>query len=259
MLGGREEAEIYIDGSICHRGCSGHQSCHCWLNKSGKMIALQVHNHPKNDAELTFFFACVIVEWLSWCLCVRACGKGVDDIYVIRIGSESPRRGENAKWEKDKKYISREAGFNPCSFACRRDWWLHSGFLHPTNWIHRSLDKVHDWDRYGLKTEEGKWESGKKEKGARGAILMRLFGSGPIKFLPLSAVSPKPCSTTQRWGGVIDNLCSKKRWWWWRGLETEGGRLERRWEIKRMSWCYTTHVACCLFLSIYRGRERKWD
>lgn len=32
----REEVELYMDGSMCHRGCSGHQSCHCWLNESGK-------------------------------------------------------------------------------------------------------------------------------------------------------------------------------------------------------------------------------
>lgn len=43
----------------------------------------------------------------------------------------------------------KEAGFSPHW----GDWWMGWGFLHSTNWIHRSLDKVHEWDGYGLKTE----------------------------------------------------------------------------------------------------------
>lgn len=72
----REEAELYMDGSMCHRGCSGHQSCHCWLNESGKMIALQVHNDPKNDGELIFFFLHVLL--LNGCLgvCVYVWKRG---------------------------------------------------------------------------------------------------------------------------------------------------------------------------------------
>lgn len=62
-----------------------------------------------------WFFFCMCYCWMDILVFVYACGKGVDDIYVMRTGSESPRRGENAKWEKDKKYINREAGFNPCS------------------------------------------------------------------------------------------------------------------------------------------------
>lgn len=39
-----------------------------------------------------------------------------------------------------------------------------------------------------------------------GAILMRLFGSGPMKFPPPLLRSPVPPFR----GGLIDNLCSKK-------------------------------------------------
>lgn len=89
---------------------------------------------------------------------------------------------------------------------------------------------------------------------------MRLFGSGPIKFLPLSAVSPKPCSTTQRWGGVIDNLCSKKRWWWWRGLEAEGGR-EVREEMGNKEKQLMLYDSCCLlslpFNISWQGEEMR--
>lgn len=68
MLGGRRRAEIYTAGSICHRGCSGHRSCHRRINKVGKMIVLRVKNDPNHAAELilcssflfSLFFAYVI-------------------------------------------------------------------------------------------------------------------------------------------------------------------------------------------------------
>lgn len=90
-----------------------------WINVSRGLqwapkLPLLTKRVRQNDAELIFVF-CMCYCWMDVLVFVYACGKGVDDIYGMRIGSESPRRGENAKWEKDKKYINREAGFNPCS------------------------------------------------------------------------------------------------------------------------------------------------
>lgn len=70
--------------------------------------------------------------------------------------------------------------------------------------------------------DQGKREiQRKKKKGARGAILMRLFGLEPMKFPP-----PLLClqsSVPPHGGGLIDNLRGKKKW----GSDTEAGRDER--------------------------------
>lgn len=93
-------------------------------------------------------------------------------------------------------------------------------------------------------------QTGKREKRARGPVLMRLFGSGPMKFSPPSAAPPKLCSPAQRGGRSIIWAERKK------GGEWEGGE-----EIKRMSWCLErgAQVACCLSFSIYSGNRRKCD
>lgn len=92
-LGERQEAEIYKSGSICHRGCSGPHSCHCWVNKLGRMIVLRVKNDPSHDVELILFsfcFACIIA------VCVW------DRIFMARLRSESLQCKEGQKCRKEK-------------------------------------------------------------------------------------------------------------------------------------------------------------
>ncbi len=86
-----EETEIYTAGSICHRGYSGHHSCHCWVNKLGKMIFLLVKNDPNNAGEW-IFFAWVIAEWFCpVCLCVHTEATETHTFTPTRQVSESSR------------------------------------------------------------------------------------------------------------------------------------------------------------------------
>lgn len=76
ILGGRQETEIYMAGSICYWGYNGHHSSHSWVNKLGKMILLQAQNDPNNAAEWIFVCACIIAGWPCVCVCVWTEGAG---------------------------------------------------------------------------------------------------------------------------------------------------------------------------------------
>lgn len=101
-LVGRQEVEIYKTGSICHRGCRGHHSCHCWVNKLGRMIVLRVKNDPSHDVELILFSFFVLHALLLevW-VCVR------DQIIRAWLGSETLQcREDRPKMQKTNRQAS---------------------------------------------------------------------------------------------------------------------------------------------------------
>lgn len=89
------------------------------------------------------------------------------------VDTEDVHQDDNINWQERWNSI-------PVYHGCR-DWWLHSGFLHGTNWIHRSLDKV-QCEAVTAFTIREQRETGKMRTGARGASMMRLFAPGPTVF-----------------------------------------------------------------------------
>lgn len=125
ILRGRQETEIYTTGSICHWGYSGHYSSHSWV-KLGKTIVLWTQIDPNNSAKHIF---CMCYCWITVCVILQ---KQPGRTHT------SKQQASSQNYHETEKDIA--TGFNPCSSPRSRDWWLHSGFPHTTNWIHRSLD-----------------------------------------------------------------------------------------------------------------------
>lgn len=155
MLEGRQEAEINMAGSICHRGCSRHHSCHCWVNKPGKMIVLQVKNDLNHAAEL---IVTPLPKPPPLLFCMSSCS-----VWLLCAERHAQTKMESETKRGEKKRATASV------FGLIRavDWLLCSGFPHATNWIHRSLDTVHKRERFSLKTREDRQENGEVCEGGQ--------------------------------------------------------------------------------------------
>lgn len=134
-----------------------------------------------------FVCACVIAGWL--CVCVDRRSR---EAHIQ--ASNKPR----LRIIMTQRYNDTERQASILVLPHAADWWLHSGFLHTTNWIHRSLDKVHEWDCYSLKTEGGESETGKQQTGCERGNTDEVVWFRTNEISSPSAAPPKPCSPTQR-------------------------------------------------------------
>lgn len=212
-----------------------------------------------------FFFYFLHGLSLNACVCLLRQGSAC----TCKKTGESLQGKDDKLWEEDIKR-QRQASI---LFPHRRDWWLHSGFLHTANWIHRSLDKVQEWDCYSLKTEGG--ENKTRERRLREERVRRGKGGGCERGQywwgclvqdqwnpppPLaSAAPPKPSSSPRTEGGwSIICAVGKKIGVGDRNREGWADRKQREWVDV---WCVVpTHwsqVACCLFFSIYCEKEMR--
>lgn len=168
-------------------------------------------------------------EWpQSWCridfvlllFCMRYCCKCVfvyETVSLWRDCAQNPsnvKKHKNAESRGEKKQQQKQAGFSSSSHPHTGDWWQHSGFLHATNWIHRSLDKVDNWDCSSLKTGAHRQENGEGCK--RGNIDEVAGFRTNKKFSPLYTASKALLHLVFFWGGERSIICVARKGGGWR-------------------------------------------
>lgn len=147
------------------------------------MIVFLVENDPNHAAELIWF--------PPFLFCMSYCWKTTHCVFVYRKTNTCSVTGLRiiTMQTSERKNWRGGASFNPFSYPCTRDWWLRSGFLHTTNWIHRSLDKVHKWDCSSLKTGVDRQEN---REGCERGNIDEVVWFRTNKISSPSAVPPKP-------------------------------------------------------------------